>query len=61
MKTLADIVDETIADRLAEFSGDKVRAAKSLGISVRTIYSYIHRWAALKPEMLYRSNGVPTG
>lgn len=42
--TLADLEREQIVGTLARFDGDKRRAARALGISLRTLYNRLHAY-----------------
>lgn len=44
--TLEQIERREIAARLTQFSGNKPRAAKSLGISLKTLYNKLNLYAA---------------
>lgn len=41
IKPLAQIKREAAANAVAYYLGDKVKAAKALGISLQTLYSYL--------------------
>lgn len=45
---LADLEREAIHRAVAKFNGDKPKAAKSLGISLKTIYNRLNHYAAQK-------------
>lgn len=43
MTTLAEITAQEITKRLQQFAGDKQIVARTLGISLKTLYNHIHR------------------
>lgn len=45
MKTLDEIERKEILDRLRHFQGDKAKAAATLGISLKTLYNKLNRYA----------------
>lgn len=55
-RSLREVERETIAISLDYYKGDKVRAAESLGISLKTLYNKLHtyalfhRWAYNPPK-----------
>jgi transcriptional regulator with PAS, ATPase and Fis domain len=46
--TLADVERAVISQTLSRFGGDRTRAAKALGVSVRTIQRRLRRWRVRK-------------
>ena len=52
MKTLEEIKDEAIIDRIKHFKGHRERAAISLGISIRTIRNVLARLRKEEPEII---------
>lgn len=43
LATVAEVEDQLLVSRIAHFGGDKERAAKSLGISLKTAYNWLKR------------------
>jgi DNA-binding NtrC family response regulator len=52
--TLKDLEKKIIAEALTHFDGNKTRAAKSLGISIRTMRNKINEYK------LYEFKGLPS-
>jgi len=50
MKTLRQIKDDAILERIKVFGGSKYKAAKSLGINVNTVYEYTNRMKTGVPK-----------
>lgn len=44
MKTIAQVEQELITERLEEFKGNKTKAAQSLGITIKTLYNKLHAY-----------------
>lgn len=49
--TLNEIKKEAVLDRLILCEGNKTEAAKSLNVSIKTLYNWLHEWGVgLHPE-----------
>lgn len=44
MKTLEEIEKEVLVERLKVFDWNKAKVAKSLGITIKTVYNKMSRW-----------------
>lgn len=47
--TLEDVERAVVVDRLEQWEGDKTNAARSLGVSLKTLYNYCHKWGLMPP------------
>jgi len=44
MKTIAEMEQELIVERLEYFEGNKTQASLSLGITIKTLYNKLHEY-----------------
>lgn len=51
MKTLREIEQEYIIQTMWYFKGNKIQAAKSLGISLKTLYNKLKKYGAIPAKM----------
>lgn len=58
MKTLAEVEKEHIEHALSVHGGNKTRAAKSLGITIKTIYNKLHEYGIFDKYKIHNKDIV---
>jgi len=48
LPTFTQVTEQLLLDRIAHFNGDKTAAARSLRISLKTVYNWLNRIEARK-------------
>lgn len=53
---LGDIIKEALRRHLARCDGNRAKAARSLGVTEKTVYNWLRRWKDIRCEFPKKKN-----